>query len=136
MADTLSFLWREAISVGQIARRGVIGRAKVGAVRLEAPPGAAGEDLETALSQPQIPDNPGMDRVNRVGTRGEAEARPQLFGDGRAADVGKALEHHDPQAGSSQIAGGDQAVMPGAHDNDIRIHSASPRSCRRRQMRS
>src|SRR5438105_3242486 len=59
-------------------------------------------------------------------TRREAEPRPQLFGDGRAADVGKALEHHDPQAGSSQIGGGDQAVMPGAYDNDIRIHPASP----------
>jgi hypothetical protein len=65
-----------------------------------------------------------FDNLRRQGARALGECRRtkawmELFGDTRAAGNLASFEHDRFQTGPGEIAGGDQAIMAGADDDDV-----------------
>ena len=56
-------------------------------------------------------------------TASRCEIGIDLFGDGAAADNIPALEHEDTLPGPGEIGGGSQAIMAGADDDGIVLHT-------------
>ena len=55
------------------------------------------------------------------------EARERLLAQRGAADDGRAIQHHDIQAGPGQVGRGDQTVVAGADDDRVEAAAAAGR---------
>ena len=76
---------------------------------------------EAVLDEVELVDDLGPQQAQRVGERGEREARHQLLGDRGAADEVALLEHQRAQPGLGEVAGVDQSVVAAAdHDRVVR----------------
>ena len=80
----------------------------------------------------KVVDDPLAEHDQHLGAGRQLEAGDQLPGNAGAADPLAALEDEGRQPVLRQIAGGDQAVVPGAnHDRTVfGLHAASPRQIR------
>jgi hypothetical protein len=72
------------------------------------------QDLEAVLRQLELPDDLRAEQGNDVRGHAEPEAGKDLLGHrGTAEDVAP-LEHHDLEAGPSEVGRGHQPVVPAA----------------------
>ncbi len=77
-------------------------------------------DLVAVAVELEIAQDRGRQQAHHVGEHGDLVVRaPWLFGDGRSADQRPALEHHGAFAGSREVRGGDEAVVPAADDDCV-----------------
>ncbi len=86
--------------------------------------GVAGEDLVAVGGQPQVADDRRVEEAVDVRGGGDLVAGKRLLGDAGAADDVAPLEHEHTPAGSRQVAGRDQPVVPGADDDRVEARGA------------
>jgi hypothetical protein len=86
------------------------------------------EVLESVVLEAELADRRArLDQVVRGRARVVQEARKsELLGRGVAADDRPLLEHEHLEARQREVGGGDEAVVPGACDDDVRLRHASP----------
>src|SRR5262249_13041091 len=87
-----------------------------------------GVDVVAESSQVQLLDNSRLEQAAEVRERRDPESGPDLFSHTCPAQNRATLKRRDFQTSARQIAGGDQAVMPGADDQHIKLicHSMPP----------
>ena len=68
----------------------------------------------------EVVNDPRVQKRDRVGGDGVAEAGMKFLSDRRPADLRAALEDRHFEAGHADIGGGDEAVVTAAHDDDVR----------------
>ena len=84
-----------------------------------------GDDLQTEARQFEIAHDLRPEQAADIGAVGIEEAGRQLPADRRAADPVVLFDHQHIQPGALQIAGVDQAVVPGADDDGVPcLHAA------------
>ena len=112
------FAGREGFQLGVIARR--IAPADVDPVAVQRMhQGRVGaHEGETVTLELEIVDDLGFERARRVGD-GRRIAGHELDGRRRAAQAGAAFEDQGPEAGATEIGGGDEPVMAAAHDDGL-----------------
>lgn len=76
------------------------------------------DELQAVLCQPELAED-GRRRLRSMGQRGNAKPRIQLFGDGRAAYDGAALEHERLETRLGDAACGNKTVVAGADEDDV-----------------
>src|SRR6516164_8826394 len=81
--------------------------------------GAALDDLEATLGQPEVRNNFCVEQADRVGGDRIAEAWMKFLCDRGSADDLASLDDPDAQAGAGEIGRAGEAVMPRADDNDV-----------------
>ena len=109
-----------------VVERQVLAVAHHGAAAL------VGDDLQPVTRQFEAADDLGAQQAAHVRAVRVREVLVQAAADGRAADVGIALEHQHLEAGARQVARRHQPVVAGAHHDGVVLLAAhgslSPRS--------
>ena len=67
----------------------------------------------------EVPDDLRVEKRDRVGCDGIAEAGVEFLGDRGAADDRPALEHSDLEPCGGEIGRGDKAIVTPADDDDV-----------------
>ena len=91
---------------------------------------------EAVLHEVELVDDVRAEQAQRVREGREPEARAELLGDRRAADVAAALEHERPQAGLREVGRVRHPVVAGADDDRVVRPRLARRARRRRSLGS